>query len=637
MARRFRSLDIHGITKINFEELHPLPEKPEEASTPYQAVSIPYNDGIDTHLQLSPDYSESSSVTDRSSLFTDRFSNGLFSESISSSIGTGITEGSSVYSWGIDDEFDEQAATHVRSMFEEVDRCLFENEIYSGAELQDECGNWREEYPHLRILGQQLISSEETGTELITTSSLQPVAPDIDDYDASKMPNDDLQLNINGQKVEAVVAPNNKNNDKTDDIPPLSFLQEEIFAIDGDIEEYIAYDNNNNIEYRDSIKDRKGTGKKVSSLPPMTPHAFVHETALSECFDHVWNEIIVIVNNLLLLYTQARAKKEFEHVQESFDRQMDHFLESSLELPQSRDSYGRLQPLSSQLKMKSGIFDNGGSNTNALQELMTIRSVALQQRAPSVTPNALTNDDIPLKDNLNGRPMSSVHRQFPKTTNFRYAEQQFYERMLSAKTPKRTIRLQPLPPKTAGQIESVNVGEVRGTRLQTSGGITNINNIWGGRNMTLPPLERLGTADTTISVRDIQFHRTSKRNSRASSAVSNDSKALPTRERASFQPLPDSRPYTTHSSSRTDLPFHTKSFQGSRFRDIPNTASSKGFPHPSLLSDHMYQFPAAQFKNLAITSVGEESEVDDFVLFGHGPPLLPPQQRKGKLTGSSIR
>lgn len=40
-------------------------------------------------------------------------------------------------------------------------------------------------------------------------------------------------------------------------------------------------------EYRESVR-RNGCQQL---MPPMSPHAFVHEAALSECFDHVWNEV----------------------------------------------------------------------------------------------------------------------------------------------------------------------------------------------------------------------------------------------------------------------------------------------------------------------------------------------------------
>lgn len=87
----------HGITKGAHHDLRPLPEKADEPS-------VPYDDPHETYIQLSPEHSEVfSTSTGQSSPTTGRFSNGFFSDSISSSLGTGITGRSSVYSWGIDD------------------------------------------------------------------------------------------------------------------------------------------------------------------------------------------------------------------------------------------------------------------------------------------------------------------------------------------------------------------------------------------------------------------------------------------------------------------------------------------------------------------------------------------------------
>ena len=87
----------HGITKGAHHDLRPLPEKADEPN-------VPYDDPHETYIQLSPENSEVfSTSTGQSSPTTGRFSNGFFSDSISSSLGTGITGRTSVYSWGIDD------------------------------------------------------------------------------------------------------------------------------------------------------------------------------------------------------------------------------------------------------------------------------------------------------------------------------------------------------------------------------------------------------------------------------------------------------------------------------------------------------------------------------------------------------
>lgn len=86
----------HGLSKNTFEELRPLPEKPEE---PY----YPYPHEYNNQDVQSPEESEELSFSTSSSSNT--FINGFFNESVSS-VGTGgnITTGrSSAYSWGHED------------------------------------------------------------------------------------------------------------------------------------------------------------------------------------------------------------------------------------------------------------------------------------------------------------------------------------------------------------------------------------------------------------------------------------------------------------------------------------------------------------------------------------------------------
>ena len=99
----------HGITKGGHQDLRPLPEKADEPSAPY-------DDPHETYIQLSPEHSEVfSSSTGESSP-----TNGFFSDSISSSLGTGITGRSSVYSWGIDD------VRNISKFLADLIRCLEE-------------------------------------------------------------------------------------------------------------------------------------------------------------------------------------------------------------------------------------------------------------------------------------------------------------------------------------------------------------------------------------------------------------------------------------------------------------------------------------------------------------------------------
>lgn len=40
-------------------------------------------------------------------------------------------------------------------------------------------------------------------------------------------------------------------------------------------------------------ESRDGTSKR-RAMPPITPHYFAKEMALSECFDHVWSQVTTL-------------------------------------------------------------------------------------------------------------------------------------------------------------------------------------------------------------------------------------------------------------------------------------------------------------------------------------------------------
>ncbi|KAJ8321416.1 hypothetical protein KUTeg_001032, partial [Tegillarca granosa] len=77
----------------------------------------------------------------------------------------------STYSW---DEFDKQAAKKVQYIFEEIDSVLFEQNLEGPLYIQKECQEWGSQFPHLRILGRQLISPQDVGFQAIERESSRP-------------------------------------------------------------------------------------------------------------------------------------------------------------------------------------------------------------------------------------------------------------------------------------------------------------------------------------------------------------------------------------------------------------------------------------------------------------------------------
>lgn len=236
-----------------------------------------------------------------------------------------------------------------------------------------------------------------------------------------------------------------------------------------------------------------------------------------------------------------------------------------------------------------------------------------------------------------------------------------YDRLISAKTPKRAIRLQPLQldrVKTPGMmsVDNENLGEVRGTRLQTS--VDRLTpQLSALRNNMLPPLERVETADNLKERRHSPKQRASNR---SASAATHDIDTPVLRERT-LTFLPDSRPNTTHAFhtelllaatrgrlSTPQTPSNSKLREGALFGAQLGAQSRL---NPAQHSIHQIsEYPvgrASTSTSKQVSASGEQAgggggggggksvsfgedqppeEFDDFVLWGRGPPIISHQK-----------
>ncbi|XP_066923288.1 protein FAM149A-like isoform X2 [Clytia hemisphaerica] len=609
-------LQGHGLSKTTIESLRPLPEKAEEPSPHHSTIqqhtlpgygSTAFGHQVPPRLRgLSVESDEESfisedklSISDASSLGTIRSSSSFGSIQSVRTLGNTSTGRSSVYSWGNDDEFDKQAANKVWDIFEDVDQCLFQNSIKEGQgdPMKEECFDWKSSFKYIRVTGRQLTPDHEEGTQIIPTAlptSHRNSDIDEDDdilsvndgfYGDDEIESDTTSLGVYGNKAGILL-------DSEDVLP---HLNEEVFAQHGQVEEFFAFDEKTIETSRDSCKDMK---MKRRAIPPITPQALARDMALSECFDHVWSQAVKTLSDLLKLYIKARSVDR----ENKYSNVRDDLLESALTLHGTHDPYKMPPQLHSQMKMKPDLSD--------LKDVMTIRSVSLKQRAPSTSMYRHEDDG---QSRLGTSSSTMTQKTFGgKTSSL------LYDRMMSAKTPKRTIRLQPLqPPKTAGHVDS-NIGEIRGTRLSNVT-VGNGQQSWVARNGTLPPLDRLGTTE--------ELRKSPKRNTRASSAVNAPSKHSSQRDRGGggISMLPDSRPNTNHSYRSDVRTPHQFNRPASRSRDFP-VNKLYGQSHPQTINENSYLRISSHFRN----DPPNQQEVDDFVLWGHGPPLISHQQRRGK-------
>ncbi|MGH0150311.1 UNVERIFIED_CONTAM: hypothetical protein FKN15_055647 [Acipenser sinensis] len=160
------------------------------------------------------------------------------------SYATGLsTERSSVYSWR-DDEFDRVNTQNVHQLFWDVDEMLFEGKVCSRTQgLQTECKEWTKRSPHLRILGSQLVLPRDDEFQHVQKrTSISKTIPSPSYLDSTS---DMKELCLLGQKLVATLSPVHGafGSSETCSDPSLySFLEEEIYEVDGKIEEYFAYD-----------------------------------------------------------------------------------------------------------------------------------------------------------------------------------------------------------------------------------------------------------------------------------------------------------------------------------------------------------------------------------------------------------
>ncbi|NXE92996.1 F149A protein, partial [Menura novaehollandiae] len=302
------------------------------------------------------------------------------------------TERSSVYSWR-GGEFDKANTQRVHQLFWEIDEMLFEGKVTSQTQnLQAECADWVEQFPHLRVLGKQLLVPKDEGFQHFQSRNDAhgdtKCLPGIPECTGNTK-----ELCISGSKLIPTASPIHKSLDSSStsisasDSAMYSFLEEEIYDMDGKIEEYLAFDNK-------ELEDEGGEQKKMrlsekrrgGGIPPVSPNACIGGAVASEVFDHIWRGGIGILEELI--------KKNWGGSIPECDKQIEklktvtaklphlpviHITTDAGSIPLSRGSEARSvsfgsHSVSSQVHRFSS---RGGSDLNGV---MTIQAGGVQQR-----------------------------------------------------------------------------------------------------------------------------------------------------------------------------------------------------------------------------------------------------------------
>ncbi|XP_019809127.2 protein FAM149A isoform X2 [Bos indicus] len=383
---------------------------------------------------------------------------------------TGLsTERSSIYSWR-DDEFDKASAQKVQQLFWEVEEMLFEGKVSPQTQnLQAECREWAGRSLHLRVLGRQLIPPADEGVEHFQSS--RPASaiqrPFLDDCGHSS---NIRELCISGSQIVPAVlpAPSLPGPDGTRvvDLMAHSSLEEEIFDVDGKIEEYFAFDRKQDGEdcLEQKPAHRRRTWRK-HGLPPVSPHDCIRDAVAAEVFDHVWMNVVEVLEKLTRKHwelTEGKKQKEKLKVAEnkSPPTVISRINADVSSVPPSRSSETRSVSLASHLNPQQ-IHRFSNNFYSDLNGVMTIQAKPLQQRPTCFADRTQSEqEDKPL--GVGSAVLSSAQNRLARITDARGPQTSAKKTLAHRRLPSLTSDSQRL------KIPSVYSDEVlRGTKLQT--------------------------------------------------------------------------------------------------------------------------------------------------------------------------
>ncbi|NXI54201.1 F149A protein, partial [Chloroceryle aenea] len=476
---------------------------------------------------------------------------------------TGLsTERSSVYSWR-DDEFDKANTQRVHQLFWEIDEMLFEGKVTSQTQsLQVECADWVEQFPHMRVLGKQLLLPKDEGFQHFQSRSNTCV-------DTECLPglrecaSNIKELCISGSKLIPTSSPIHKSLDSSStrisasESSMYSFLEEEIYDVDGKIEEYLAFDNKEpDDENWEQMKMCIAEKRSKRGIPPVSPNACIKDAVASEVFDLIWNNVIVMLEELI--------KKQWETSITDCNKQVEKMKALTAKLPHlpvirlaadtgsvplSRGSEARSVSFGSHF-VSLQVHRFAGNFCSDLNGVMTIQAKPLQQRHIT-TVEKIQNEQKDKQHSIDSSAANSVHTRLGRISDNSVL---LSSRVLLASSRKLPSHRR-LPSLTSDQLSSkapnmYNDEILRGTKLGASS--DHLSRASTAQNK-LPPINS-EAVEHYFSVPRLQqsSHRGRCAQSRVSSAVPGSTEQRPLRERTViFDRF--SRPNTTH-TFRTDTP-----------------------------------------------------------------------------------
>ncbi|XP_042290051.1 protein FAM149B1 isoform X2 [Thunnus albacares] len=551
-------LEIRGLSRSSLDH-HPLPEEADDTQTPHRYLHD-LQEAVSIHNS-----SETSAASGHSDCPTviSVDSNQSWS-GIHSSTGTGIsTERSSVFSWGYD-EFDKAASRQVQQMFEEIDKELYEGKGSGGGilqGLQDECQQWATRFPHLRILGTQLVCPSDEGFQWYATSgkgssTSSPSAGKESSVKSQEKDQGCTELNVQGRRAALI-----KSSSPELDGPPgtssgsSSHDKPRMIEVEGQMEEYLAFDSR---DLEDEWEqDCSESGRRHHCMPPVSPYRCRRQAVLDLLFDDVWRQLVGWMKELVQRHWECCTSNDekisgnLSPVQQ--DSQNPFMLFSTLPTMLPKLGQSRVPPLTAGLQFQAGRVPVGAAATqHNLNDLIMIHSIPLQQRNLGV----LDRNQEP-EERASHRPGSSVVPS-SKPRPRRALEQSSSSLSRPAQSARRRNppprTLLPLVPGLSQSSAAVSMDEViRGTRLATASDRLTSPLLPLSRNTLLPPISTGDPESSHSGQQSKPAQRQKGPSSRAHSAINDEAGSSIPRDRHHVLDV-FSRPNTTH-TYRSDTPY----------------------------------------------------------------------------------
>ncbi|KAJ3171596.1 hypothetical protein HDU88_007676 [Geranomyces variabilis] len=163
----------------------------------------------------------------------------------------------------------------------------------------------------------------------------------------------------------------------------LNDSMEEVFAFDGEVEEWFACDNET-VDETEDHKTVKSRSRQRRALPPVTPNASIKQDIVGHLFDDIWSEMVPVFHPLLESLSDDSATDEDDEV-------------------------GGLLGEHGKLAFDEILLRQFGEGGDGLLSAMTIRPVSLQKRESSARIRSTFENGAPATN------MPSMFEMYPSS------------------------------------------------------------------------------------------------------------------------------------------------------------------------------------------------------------------------------